>query len=183
MFSVRNNIFQVPGNPFGEWVLADFAVCFNADGTTVRDAVVFMNKEFDGGSEFFFDQRSQRVHFGMRLPYIQVPGIGHVAVNVQDITKFDHPQVVDINPVGLAVAVQQADHPDQYLVVCFVHNAGNGLAGNPVADEHDHERHDDGNDTVHLLDAGKVDEQQAGNQRKRRISIRLQVAAAGFQRV
>ena len=46
MLFVGNNILHVPGDSFAESLLADLAVRFDADGATVRNAIILMNKKF-----------------------------------------------------------------------------------------------------------------------------------------
>lgn len=105
MFFIGDDILHIPGYSSMERMLPHPAICFDADGTTIRNAIIGMNKKFHGGPKFFFYQGGKDIHFSMCFPYIQIPGHGHVTINMQDVAEFDYPEIMNINPVRPPVAV------------------------------------------------------------------------------
>ncbi len=57
-----------------------------------------------------FNHFSKAVHFSMRFPDIQIPGNGHVTVDMQYISEFYHPQIMDIDPVGQPAVIDEVNH-------------------------------------------------------------------------
>jgi hypothetical protein len=60
----------------------------------------------------------------MRFLYIEIPGNGQVAVDVEQAAVLDDPEVVQVDPVLAAMYVDIADQILKELEVGFVHDAG-----------------------------------------------------------
>ena len=99
MFFVHDHIFNIPFYFFDESMLTHFAICFNTYRATAADAVICMHKKFHRRTKFFFNQDLEAVYFSVRLPYVLVPGYRHVTIDMEHVSEFDYPQVVDIDPV------------------------------------------------------------------------------------
>src|SRR5450432_690183 len=100
MFFIWYHIFHFPFNFSYENMFPDGTVFFDTNGTTASGTMIRMHKKFHGCSEFFLNDISKTVYFQMGFTHIQVPGYGHMAIYMQGISEFNHPQVMDINPVG-----------------------------------------------------------------------------------
>ena len=64
-----------------------------------------MNKKFHSRSKFFLNEFPEAVNFFMCLTNIQIPGNCHVTINMQYISEFYHPQIMDIDPVRQAAVI------------------------------------------------------------------------------
>src|SRR5450432_94574 len=110
MFFIRNNILHLPFNFFGEEMFPDITIRLYTNRATAADAMIRVNEEFHGRSKFFLDNIPETVYFFMRFPNIQEPGNGHMTINMQHISEFNHAQIMDINPVGKPAFIYEINY-------------------------------------------------------------------------
>ena len=109
MLSIRGYRGEGPFDPFFKGVFADVAVLFRTDAAGEVEAGIGVDKELHGLTKTTPDQRPERIDLGVRFEDVEVPGHGQMAVDMQAIPIFDHPQVVKIDPVLAAMLVQVGD--------------------------------------------------------------------------
>jgi hypothetical protein len=83
-----------------------------------------VNEQLDGIPEFLFYQEFQSLYLYMRLSYIQVPGNGKMAIDMQEAAVFYHPQVVQVHPVFAAAVIKHFYKTLEQLDIGFIHDAG-----------------------------------------------------------
>src|SRR5690606_6697066 len=101
------------------------------------------------------------LHLFMRLMDIEVPGQGDVAVEMQCAAVLDDPDIVQVNPVFAALAIQRLNHFLKEIPVAFIHDAGYGSANDFERHKEDDAGEEDRYYTVNPGDAGDIDKDQA----------------------
>src|SRR5579863_7105174 len=98
-----------PFDPLFEGVFADVAVLLCANPAGEVETGIGVDKEFHGLAEPAFDQRGKSIDLHVRFEDVEVPGHGQMTVDVEALPVFDHPQIVQVDPVLAAMLVEIRD--------------------------------------------------------------------------
>ena len=92
---IEGNVLQGPLQPLSLVLLTLCTVLFGANGAGQRwSAVIGMNKHFQRLWEVGANKPVQLINFLVCLANIKIPWQGQVAIQVQDLSVFDDPEIM-----------------------------------------------------------------------------------------